>query len=217
MSSSAPTDDATDPSPSPQSETAPSGDSSSDVEPVPPEVTPPPSSEPTVPGDDGTHVGELDKVRDLIVGDHAREMSERIDRLEDRVADQLGALRTDLQKQIDGLDTFAREEQESLADRVADLKKTHREGVVDLEKRVQDLKRELTDARDELEDTLGEVERDFRDKLREQKKELNQELSDQHAELSSMLEEAVSQIRDDSTDRRDLATLFEQVATHLRE
>lgn len=172
---------------------------------------------PSASGGASSALGELDRVRDLLFGEHARETDERLERLEGRVEDRLDALQSDLQQQIDGLDAFAREEQESLADRVATQKKVHREDVNDLEREVQQLKRELAKAREELEDTLDQTERTFRERVHKQEKALSQQMADQHAELSSMIEAAVSRLRGDATDRRALADLFEQVATRLRE
>lgn len=165
----------------------------------------------------GSTLGELEKVRNLLFGEHARETDQRLEHLEGRVEERLSSLRADLQSQIDGLDSFAREEQESLDDRLATQKKVHREDVNNLEREVQQLKRELADAREELNDTLDRTERSFRERVHQQEKDLSQQMADQHAELSSMIEAAVARLRGDATDRRALADLFEQVATRLRE
>lgn len=162
-------------------------------------------------------LGELDRVRDLLFGEHERETNERLDRLETKVENQLRSLRNDLQEQIDVLDTFAREEKDELADRLSEQKKAHRSDVANLEREIQELSRSLADTREDLQEALDRAKRSFREDLHTQKKTLDKEISDQHDELSELVEAAVSQLRGQATDRRSLADLFDQMATRLRE
>lgn len=62
----------------------------------------------------------VDKIRDILFGSNMREYEKRFARLEERLTKSSDALREDLKKRFDTLETFVREEMESLSQRRAE-------------------------------------------------------------------------------------------------
>jgi hypothetical protein len=61
----------------------------------------------------------VDKIRDILFDTNMREYEKRFARLEERLAKSSGALREDLKKRFDSLESYVREEMESLSQRRA--------------------------------------------------------------------------------------------------
>src|SRR6516165_11426379 len=60
----------------------------------------------------------VEKIRDILFGNNMREYEKRFARLEERLTKSSEALREDLKKRFDSLETYVREEMESLGGRL---------------------------------------------------------------------------------------------------
>ena len=69
----------------------------------------------------------VDKIRDILFGSNMREYEKRFARLEERLTKSSDALREDLKKRFDTLESFVREEMESLNQRLK-AEKSERSG-----------------------------------------------------------------------------------------
>src|SRR5271156_6994708 len=66
-----------------------------------------------------THEGaNVDKIRDILFGSQMRDYDKRFSRLEERLAKAAEALRDDLKKRFDSLESFVQQEVESLHQRL---------------------------------------------------------------------------------------------------
>src|SRR3984885_9783639 len=107
-----------------------------------------PNSNPELEGHEGANV---DKIRDILFGSQMRDYDKRFGRLEERLAKAADALRDDLKKRFDSLESFVQQEVESLHQR---LKTEKAERVETL----KDLTRETRDSAKSLENRLSQVD-----------------------------------------------------------
>ena len=82
---------------------------------------------------DGANV---DKIRDLIFGSQMRDYEKRFTRLEERLAKAADALRDDMKKRFDALESFVGQEMESLGQRLKTEKSERAESLKDLSREI---------------------------------------------------------------------------------
>jgi hypothetical protein len=74
----------------------------------------------------------VDKIRDILFGSNMREYEKRFARLEERLTKSSDALRDDLKKRFDTLESYVREEIESLGQRLKNEKSERTEALKEL-------------------------------------------------------------------------------------
>jgi hypothetical protein len=62
--------------------------------------------------------GNVDRIRNILFGSQMRDYDDRFQKLEERLAREAGELRSDLQRQLQALETFMKGETESMTNRV---------------------------------------------------------------------------------------------------
>src|SRR5712692_10300209 len=82
-------------------------------------------------GDSG-EVANVDKIRDILFGSQMRDYEKRFARMEDRLAKDAAALREDLKKRFDALESFAKQEIESVGQRLKGEKSERLEALKEL-------------------------------------------------------------------------------------
>lgn len=77
---------------------------------------------PQLSGSDFGASGNLDKVRDILFGSQMQEYEKRFNRLEERLSSECAILRDDTKKCLDSIETYIKQEIESLAETVKNNK-----------------------------------------------------------------------------------------------
>src|SRR5271169_1644678 len=80
----------------------------------------------------------VDKIRDILFGSNMREYEKRFARLEERLTKSSDALREDLKKRFDALESYVREEIESLGQRLKNEKAERIESLKELSRESRD-------------------------------------------------------------------------------
>ncbi|MEA3208860.1 MAG: hypothetical protein QOE70_1917 [Chthoniobacter sp.] len=160
--------------------------------------------------------GNVDRIRNILFGSQMRDYDERFQRLEERLARDATALRGDLQKRLEALETFIKGELESLTNRG---KTEHSERCQAIEK----AGRELAETARSLESKIGQLDernskeiRDLRQQLLDQSKSLSAEIKEKHDQLKGGLDHEAQQIRGAMTGRESLAEMLTEVALRLK-
>jgi hypothetical protein len=160
--------------------------------------------------------GNVDRIRNILFGSQMRDYDGRFQRLEERLAKEATALRSDLQKRLDALEAFMKGEAESLANR---LKTEQSERGHAVEK----LARDLAETAKGLESKIGHLDeqaakdiRDLRQQLLEQSKTLSAEIKDKHDQIKAGLDNEAQLIRGAMTGRESLAEMLTEVALRLK-
>src|SRR5262245_32632619 len=129
---------------------------------------------------EGAGTASLEKVRDILFGQHMREVDRRFARLEDRIAKETRELKDDLKKRLDALEAYANRETESLGDRL-------RHEQADRAEAVSKVSRDLTEAARDLERRTASLD----EQMAKGHREIRQQMLDQHQRLSDDIRQKV--------------------------
>ncbi len=168
-------------------------------------------------GDGPAATGEtpesLDRVRDILFGGHMRAVEARMARIEERLHREQAALRTDIDKQVQGLAASIQKEIHGL---IESLKAERAKRAEDLKAVKQDVTRGLkqVDRRlGKLDEATGAADADLRSQLLEHTRTVATELN----ALSERLDRVVLELRGEKADLASLVGLFSDMAVRLSE
>ena len=160
--------------------------------------------------------GKVDRIRDILFGSQMRDYDGRFQRLEEHLAQEAAAIRTDVQKRLETIERFMKGELESITNR-ANAEQSERSSAI--EKLGRDLGETAKTLESRIkgldEQTAGET-RALRQQLLDQAKALSDEIGQKHDEMKSGLEREAEQIRGAMTGREALAEMFSEVALRLK-
>lgn len=161
------------------------------------------------------HMGNLNRVRDILFGAEMREYEKKFSRLEERLLKVSSELKDEVRRSLDSLEGYVKQEVESILEQI----KTERNERVDA---TDNLTRELREAEKSLERKVSQVDdqsaknyRDLRQQLLDQSKSLTDEIRQKSTELTEKMSQFVQDLRTTKTDRYALASLFTEVALQL--
>lgn len=147
---------------------------------------------------------DLGRLQGILIGDHARKTSERIDTLEKALLGALADLRSEMTSHVKKLTKQLDGEKDTRATAVDNLGQRLRE---EAKSRASDTKQFQATVDSSIEQLQGSVEATASD--------ARLELEATRRELIKLLEDTAAEERDYATDRRALATLLAQTAAEL--
>jgi DNA repair exonuclease SbcCD ATPase subunit len=159
----------------------------------------------------------VDKIRDILFGSNMREYEKRFTRLEEKLTKSSDALRADLKKRFDSLETYVRDEMEALNQRLKTEKSERSEGLKELTREARDNAKTLEKKLSALEEQQSSAQGDLRSRILDQSKSLNSQIQKTKEELESALENEAEALRTDKTDRAMLADLFTELSMRLKD
>jgi DNA repair exonuclease SbcCD ATPase subunit len=159
----------------------------------------------------------VDKIRDILFGNNMREYEKRFARLEERLTKSSEALRDDLKKRFDTLESYVREELESLGTRLKTEKSERAEGLKELTRESRDAAKAIEKKLSQLEEQVDAGHTELRSKILEQSKALGSQIQKAKDELEAALEHEAEALRTDKTDRAMLADLFTEMSMRLKD
>src|SRR5271168_3544065 len=118
----------------------------------------------------------VDKIRDILFGSQMRDYEKRFVRLEERLAKASDALRDDLKKRFDSLESFVQQEMEALSQRLKTEKSERVEALKELTRETRDNAKSLEKKLSQLEEQLSSAQGDLRSRILEQSKSLGNEI-----------------------------------------
>ncbi|MBE9052920.1 hypothetical protein IQ243_21345 [Nostocales cyanobacterium LEGE 11386] len=157
----------------------------------------------------------LDKVRDILFGNQAREFEKRFTRLEERLFKEFSHVRDDTKKRLDALEIYIKQEVDALTERLKNeqverdnkitlLTEEHKNLTISLEKKFAQFDEQTTNS-----------QRELREQILNQSKSLQDDIQQKYAEILTLLERETHELRKDKTDRSHLAALFTDLAIRL--
>ena len=158
----------------------------------------------------------VEKIRDILFGNNMREYEKRFARLEDRLTKSSDALREDLKKRFDSLESYVRDELESLGTRLKTEKSERAEALKELTRESRDNAKVLEKKLSQLEEQLDSAHTELRTKILEQSKSLTGQIQKSRDELQATLEHEVETLRNDKTDCAMLADLFTELSLRVK-
>ncbi|WP_445636749.1 SWI5-dependent HO expression protein 3 [Nostoc sp. DSM 114161] len=158
----------------------------------------------------------LDKVREILVGNQIRDMEKRFTRLEERLIQEFNTVRDENKKRLDALENYVKQEVDSLTQR---LKNEQQErdiqvkGVAEENKNINiSLEKKLT----QIDEQATNSQRELHEKIFNQSKNLQDDIQKKSQEILVLLEREVQELRRDKTDRSNLAAMFAELAVRLK-
>ena len=174
-------------------------------------------SEEKIMGNGEVHEGaNVDKIRDILFGSQMRDYEKRFVRLEERVTKASEALRDDLTKRIDSLESFVQQEVEALGQRLKTEKTERAESLMELTRETRDAAKTQEKKSAQLEEQLASAQGDLRARILEQSKSLSQEIQKLHRDMAVALENEVEILRNEKTDKAALGDLFNEIGLRLK-
>lgn len=157
----------------------------------------------------------LDKVRDILFGGQMRAVESRLQGLEERLRREQDTLRTDLGKQLGELDSFARHEFQTLAERLAAERAKRTEELKSLGAELKEALRALEKRHAKLEDSTSMADAGLRDQLLLQAKAASAEVAKLSERITAELNRSHHELKSTKTDSAMLAGLFTDLASRL--
>ncbi|WP_414562722.1 MULTISPECIES: hypothetical protein [unclassified Anabaena] len=162
-----------------------------------------------------SEVNNLDKVRDILFGSQSREFEKRFFRLEERLLKEFSNGRDETRKRLDALESYVKQEVDSLAERLKNeqverdhkvtlLTEEHKNISISLEKKIAQVDEQNTNS-----------QRELREQILNQSKSLQDDIQHKYEEILALLEREAQELRRNKTDRSNLAALFTDLAIRL--
>ena len=176
------------------------------------------NNEEKVPGNGDVREGaNVDKIRDILFGSQMRDYDKRFMRLEERLAKAADALRDDLKKRFDSLESFVQQEVESIHQRLKTEKSERVEAIKELAREMRESSKTHENRLSQLDDHLSSAQGDLRSRILDQSKTLLNEIQKAHSEMEASLEREAETLRTEKTDRATLADLLTEMALRLKD
>lgn len=166
-------------------------------------------------GNEFGEVGNMDKIRDILFGNQAKDYEKRFVAMEARLAQEAGDLKTELLKRIDALEAYTKQEIRDLNTRI----KNESNERVDSHKAIQDeLKQGVDSLNKKLvqgEETLATKSTQLRDQILNQSKQLSEEILTKAENAAKNLKHTALELDDAKVNRSDLSGFFLELAMRL--
>ena len=159
--------------------------------------------------------GNLDKIRDILFGEQAREHDRRFAQLEQHLLREATDLRHDLKRRFESLELYIKKEVESLTNRLSKEQDLRGESVTRLTADLTQLAATLEEKARRLEQQASQAQSHVLQQLTERTNELADDVRTRHAETTSALEGAVRDLRAEKTDRAALAAILLEASQRL--
>ncbi|MFH2093012.1 MAG: hypothetical protein ABIJ31_11670 [Pseudomonadota bacterium] len=166
-------------------------------------------------GNDIADAGSMDKIRDILFGNQARDYENRFSKMEQQLTRDAAELKEELLKRIDALETYIKQEMSDINDRI----KNESNERTDAHKLVQ---REIKDGLESLnkklvhnEENLTKKSTALREQILEQSKALSTEILSKYDQTANNLKQASRQLDEAKVNRSDLSGFFLDIAMRL--
>ncbi len=166
-------------------------------------------------GNELAEVGNMDKIRDILFGNQAKDYEKRFAALENRLAQEASELKEELLKRIDALEVYIKQEIKDINLRIKN--ESIERG--DSQKTIQnELKQGLELVNKKIvqeEENLALKSTELRDQILEQSKQLSEEILSKYDHASKNLKQISQQLDDAKVNRSDLSGFFLELAMRL--
>ncbi len=159
--------------------------------------------------------GNIDKIRDILFGNQAKDYEKRFVRMENQLIQESVELKEELLKRIDSLELYVKQEMKDINDRI---KKESDERIVSDKDLHQALKESFETLNKKIlqeETNLAEKSTELRDQILEQSKQLSAEIRSKADHASNSLKQTANELDDAKVNRSDLSGFFLELAMRL--
>jgi hypothetical protein len=165
--------------------------------------------------DDPSASGNLDKIRDILFGEQAREHDRRFAQLEQHLLREATDLRNDLKRRFESLEVYIKKEVDDLTSRLTKEQELRGESVTKLTRDLTQLGVTLEEKARQLEREASQAQSHVLQQLTDRTSELAADVRARHTEATSALDRAVRDLRAEKTDRATLAAILLEASQRL--
>jgi len=162
-----------------------------------------------------TDAGSMDKIRDILFGNQARDYENRFAGMEEQLAREIGSLKEELAGRIDALESYVKQEIKDINARI----KTEADERAESDRKIQ---AQLNDAVETLnkklvaeEEKLALKSSELREQILAQSKQLSAEILSKYEQAELSLKQAATRLDDAKVNRSDLSGFFLDIAMRL--
>ncbi len=166
-------------------------------------------------GNELGEVGNMDKIRDILFGNQAKDYEKRFVTMENRLAQEAGELKEELLKRIDALEIYTKQEIKDINARIKnesnDRVDAHKIIQGELKQGVESLNKKIVQG----EENLAKKSTELRDLILAQSKQLSEEILSRYDNASKNLKQTAHELDDAKVNRSDLSGFFLELAMRL--
>ncbi|MCF2147306.1 hypothetical protein IQ276_012945 [Desmonostoc muscorum LEGE 12446] len=157
----------------------------------------------------------LDKVREILVGNHIRDIEKRFTRLEERLIQEVSSVRDETKKRLDSLENYVKQEVDSLTQRLKNEQTERDEQVRAVAEENKSITITLEKKFTQFDEQTTNTQRELREQILKQSKSLQDDIQKKSEEILALLDREAQELRRDKTDRSNLAAMFTELAVRL--
>ncbi|MBD2494189.1 hypothetical protein [Nostoc sp. FACHB-280] len=157
----------------------------------------------------------LDKVRDILFGNQIRDVDKRLTRLEENLISELVSLREENRKRLDVLESYIRQEVDSLTEQLKKEQLERDSGMRSLSEEQKNSNLSLENKIAQVDEQTTNRQRELREHILNQSKNLQDDIQQKYEEILAVLKREMQDIQREKTDRSKLAALFTELAVRL--
>jgi hypothetical protein len=157
----------------------------------------------------------VDRIRDIIFGNQMQDYDRRFARLEERILQEIQELREDTSNRLDSIETYIKQEVESLNDRIKAEQDKRSESLNKVAKELEDAVKSITNNIERLDDKQSKDSRDLRQQLLDQSKNFSIEIQKKAKETSVALNQTAADLRNEKLDRTVISELLMEMALRI--
>lgn len=166
-------------------------------------------------GNELTEVGNMDKIRDILFGNQAKDYEKRFATMENRLGQEAGELKEELLKRIDALETYTKQEIKDINARIKNESNervnSHKMVQDELKQGVESLNKKIVQG----EENLAIKSTELRDQILSQSKQLSEEILSRYDNASKNMKQTAQELDDAKVNRSDLSGFFLELAMRL--
>jgi DNA anti-recombination protein RmuC len=166
-------------------------------------------------GHDLAGVNSLDKVRDILFGNQLRDVEKKFARLEERLFKESVNSREENKKRLDNLESYVKQELESLSKRMKQEQGNHDETLQNLAEENKKITTALENKLNQFDEHVNSSQREMREQILNQSKNLHDDILQKYEEILEILRREAEELRHAKTDRSTLANLLSELAIRL--
>ncbi len=177
------------------------------------------ASQPTSPrpdmGVDIADAGSMDKIRDILFGNQARDYEKRFIKMENQLNQEAAELKDELLKRVDTLESYIKQEIKDINERIKNESSERSDAHTLLQRELKEGVEALHKKLLQEEENLSRKSTELREQILEQSKQLSSEIMTKHDQATHSLKQVSQELDDAKVNRSDLSGFFLDIAMRL--
>lgn len=176
-----------------------------------------PPKNPTMPGmgADIADAGSMDKIRDILFGNQAKDYENRFFKMEQQLTQEAAELKDEFLKRIDALEGYIKQEIKDINERIKNESNERADAHQMIQREIKEGFESLSKKLLHDEENLAKKSTELREQILEQSKALSTDILSKYDQASNNLKQASLQLDDAKVNRSDLSGFFLEIAMRL--